>query len=83
MNVTAKKNVKTITVQTDEQNPIDLNIIAEHIIAVSDCFEKISQSKLNERAIVLLLHDLSGGVTKSDIKVILHNAKLLKKFFTK
>ncbi len=79
-----QKTVKTITVNTDEQNPMDVNVIAEHIAQVSDAFEKIGQSKLNERAIVLLLYDLCGGsIGKGDIKVILHNAKLLKKYFTK
>ena len=73
---------KTITVKVDEQNPIDVTILAEHIIAVSDAFQKISDSKLTQSAIVLLIHDLSK-VNKGDIELVLHNAKLLKKYFTK
>lgn len=76
------KTLKTLTVKTDEQAPIDANILAEHIIAVSDCFDKVSQSKLNQRAIVLLIHDLSK-VNKKDIELVLNNAKLLKMYFTK
>lgn len=73
---------KTITVKVNESNPVDADILAESIIKISDSFEAISNSKLTERAIVLLINDLSG-VGKGDIKLVLHNAKLLKKYFTK
>lgn len=76
------KTIKTIKVITDEVNPVDLELIAEAIIRVSDGFEAIAKSKLNERAVVLMLHELSG-VTKTDIKRILYHARQLKKEFTK
>ncbi len=70
-----------ISVHTKKPD-LDVTMLAEAIINVSDAFEKIKRSNLAERAIVLLLHDLSK-VNKGDIELILHNAPLLKKYFTK
>lgn len=73
---------KTITVKTSEENPEPVELIAKAIIEVSDAFEKINQSRLTNKAIVLLLQDLCG-LPQRDIKLVLHNAPLLKKYYLK
>ncbi len=77
-----KAQTKTITVKTDEANPMDVTILADAIVAVSDAFEKLNSSRLTKRAIILLLHDLSK-VNKGEIESILYYAPLLKKHFAK
>jgi hypothetical protein len=51
---------KTIKIKTNEENPEPLEIIAEAIIKCADAFDKIRDSKISERAIIVLIKDLTG-----------------------
>lgn len=54
--------------------------LADDIITVASAFEKLTTSGLNERAIILLIHDISG-VNKRQIKSVLHAAKSLDSIY--
>lgn len=80
------KNRRTITVKTDEENPMPIELIAESIAQVSDAFKKIKESSLTERAIVLLLNDMIPsryGVGIKEIEAVLKYAPLLKDIYLK
>lgn len=78
----ANTNKQTITVKSDEQNPEPLELIAQSIIEVADAFQKINNSRLKRRAVVLLLKDMTNlGVR--EIELILDCAPKLKDYYTK
>ena len=80
-----KKVVQTIRIKTDEENPVDVELIAEAIIQVAESFEKINDSQLSRRAIVLLLQDMIGvgRIGKQQIELVLDNAARLKEYYIK
>lgn len=76
---------KTITVKVDEENPPSVEILAQAIIDVSDAFEKINNSRLSRKAIVLLIQDAIGRdrITQAAIADVLDNAARLKTLYIK
>jgi hypothetical protein len=77
-----KKKSQTITIKTDEENPEPMEIIAKSIIEISNAFEKMNNSRLKRRVILLLLRDMTN-ISISDIDVILNAAIKLKDHFLK
>lgn len=51
------KTQKTITVSTDEENPIPVEIVADSILSISDAIKKFNDSRLSRRAILVLIQD--------------------------
>jgi hypothetical protein len=49
------KTSKTITVTTDEENPLTVELIAEAIVSISDSMKKINNTRLTRRALILLI----------------------------
>lgn len=78
----AKKNAPEIIVKKDEVNPEPLEVIAKSIIEVADACAKMNSSKLNRRAILLLLKDLTG-LPMADIGKVLDAAPKLKDHYLK
>lgn len=87
-----KVTTKTITVKTDEENPLPVEIIAEAIIKISDAFEKINKGNLSRRALLLLIHDNCGTAgyghkkakpTMKQIEEVLESVASLKKAYIK
>ena len=76
---------QTVTVKTDEENPEPVELIADSIIKISDAFDKIKNSRLNERAVILLIKDSISGnaIGLKDIENVLHAAASLKKNYIK
>lgn len=74
-------HTKTKVVQ-DPEKPIAVEIIAQSIVDISKAMKQISNSSLEERAVVLLIHDLSG-VSMGDIKKVLRASRDLEIMFTK
>jgi hypothetical protein len=71
-----------VTVKPDDQNPEPIEVLAKSIIDLADKFDRINSSKLNRKAIVLLLHDASK-VNKRDIETILDVMPNLKQLYIK
>lgn len=86
----ATKNVKsanqTITVKVNEENPEPLEVIAESIIQVADAFCKVKNSRLSQRAILLLIKDIippKYKVGMTEIQEVLNAAAKLKQHYIK
>ena len=78
----AKKALSPVTVKKDEKNPEPVEVIAKSIIEISRGFQKMKDSRLNQRAIILLIKDLSG-VQMGEIEKVLNAAASLEKWFIK
>lgn len=74
-----------ITVKLDDLNPEPIELIAKSIIDVAEAFQKINNSKLKKRAIVLLLQDSIGStnITRTQIELVLEHAPKLKDIYLK
>lgn len=79
----ANKNLQSINIKTDEKNPQPVELIAESIIEIAAAFQKINSSRLNKRAIILLLHDAIGTskIGKKEIELVLDYAPKLAEHF--
>jgi hypothetical protein len=77
----AKKELKhpNIVVNNDTEEP--LSVIVSSLHKVADGITQINESGLNERAIVLLLHDMTR-VPKENIRSILGAAPRLVERYT-
>lgn len=73
---------QVVTIKSDEKNPEPLEIIAKSIIDISRGFQRLNESRLKRRVIVLLLHDMTG-VSVTHINTILDAAPKLEDHFTK
>lgn len=79
----ARKTTQTIKVQSNEENPEPLEVIADSIIKVADAFDKIASSKLKLRAVIVLIKDVHRDLAVGDIEKVLTCAPLLRKHFLK
>lgn len=64
------------TKKTDDNGHIPLPPVEEIAQAIADigaAARKLMSTRLTERAIITLLHDMSGQVKRSDIQMVLHN----------
>lgn len=65
------KNTKTITVETSEENPIAVELIADAIISISDSIRKMNNTRLSKRALLILIADncdtIKRGYNRSTI----------------
>ncbi len=74
--------LKTIKIKTDEENPQPLDLMAEEIISLSAAIKKFDESRLTERAIIILLQDMTGYNQKT-IKDILWAIRNIEGHFIK
>ena len=68
---------RRLVVQKDPEVPESDTVLAKAIIKLSSEVGKILASGLNRRAVVVLLHDITG-VGKPDIRKILEGMEQLK-----
>lgn len=78
----AKASKQTITVKSNEENPESIELIAESIIKVAEGFNIINNSRLERRAVLLLLRDITG-LNMGDIAKVLDAAPKLKHYYIK
>ena len=57
--------------------------IAQAIVDLSAAARKMMSTRLQTKAIVILLQAMSGGVKRSDIEIILHNLQLMDRHWLK
>lgn len=62
--------------------PIERSVLASSIVELSKAAKKLLSGPLNERAIVLLLHD-SSGVGKPDVRAVLTSLWTLERDYVK
>lgn len=71
-----------VAVKQNPEKEIATEVIAESIVAISDGIKKLRAGRLNDRALVLLLHDVTG-VARRDIKVVLDGLQSLESTYIK
>jgi hypothetical protein len=78
------ENTKVI-IKKNKEEPESEELIARSIIEISDAFSKLNSSKLNKRAIIILLHDAIGQskIGKKEIEMVLDHAPKLKQYYLK
>ncbi len=76
---------QTVVIETKEENAEPVEIIADAILKVSEAMDKLNNSRLSRRAIVLLIHDAIGAVyiSKKQIGYVLDYAPKLKDYYIK
>lgn len=62
--------------------PESIEVIARSVIEVSEAMKKIRNGKLKDRALILLIQDVSK-VTQTDIKKVLDACEVLASVYTK
>ncbi len=74
-----------IKIKKNEEQPESVELLAQSIIQVAEGFEKVINSKLTERALIVLLHDAIGTakITKAQIKLTLQALPRLKAWYIK
>jgi hypothetical protein len=77
-----KQNIK---VKKSEDNPESTELLAANIIKVAEGFEKLLKSPLNDRALIVLLHDAigQGNISKGQIRLVLDALPRLKGWYIK
>lgn len=66
-----------VTVKRNEQEPEPLELVAAAILKVADGIDRMRGAGLSDRAIQVLLHDITG-VAKRDIIAILNAGPKLR-----
>lgn len=76
---------KNITIKKDEVNPESVELLAKSVVLVAEGFQKVLNSPLKERALIVLLHDGIGAqhITKAQIKLVLEALPRLKGWYIK
>ncbi len=73
---------KKITVVKNAEKPESTEVLAEAIVRIGEAMEKLKNSGLNERAIIVLIHD-ACKVSKGDIKRVLGAMRQLRAWYCK
>jgi len=78
----SKRNIKIVK---DELQPESVELLAKSIVQVADGFQRLLDSSLNQRALIVLLHDGIGQshITKAQIKLVLDNLPRLKAWYVR
>jgi hypothetical protein len=72
------------TTADNNQPPLPpIEKIAQAISDLSEAARKMMSGRLNEKAIIILLQSMSGGVRRDDIRVILRNLQLMDREYLK
>jgi transcriptional regulator with PAS, ATPase and Fis domain len=80
------KNVKTVTIKTDEENPIPIELIAENIKLVGENMSKVLKSGLTLKAICILINanlPSNNKIGLKDIELILSTTSKLDVYIDK
>lgn len=76
--------MKKLDIDTNNQSSLPpVEEVAQAIVDLSAAARKMMSSRLKEDAVVILLQAMSGGINRSDIRVILHNLQIMDKHWLK
>lgn len=76
---------KNIKIKKNEETPESVELLAQSVIQVAEGFEKLQQTPLTQRALIVLLHDGigAGKITKGQIQLVLEALPRLKGWYIK
>lgn len=80
--VTVEYVNKKVKVIQKEKEEVPVEILAKSIQEISDGVRKIRQSRLNERALVVLLKDATN-LSKTDILKVMNSLETLDRMYLK
>ena len=69
-------------VPMDGEEPLPVNVIERAIVDIASAAKKIASTRLSQRALILLIHDVSK-VGKRDIELVLNNLEQLEDLWLK
>jgi hypothetical protein len=74
-----------IKIKKDEEKPESVELLAQSIVQVAEGFQKVLNSPLTKRALIVLLQDGIGTskITKSQIGLVLDGLPRLKGWYLK
>lgn len=77
--------MSNIKIKKNEEKPESVELLASSIVKVAEGFDKIKNSPLNQRGLIVLLHDGIGSanITKRQIKLVLEALPRLKGWYIK
>ena len=68
---------KAVKVVQQPEDEVPAEIIAKAIIEIDTAMRRLSRSGLKRKAVVALIHDMSG-IRKTDIEIVLNNLESLR-----
>ena len=71
-----------IKVVKNAENPESTEVLASAIVRIGEAMEKLKNSGLNEKAILVLVHD-HCKVAKRDIKLVFDSMRKLRAWYCK
>jgi len=83
---------QTVTVKQDEKEPMPTEILAESIKSISDGIKRLRSGRMNDRCLVILIHDACDAVgiryakkkpSAKEIKAVLNAMESLESQFLK
>ena len=76
---------KNIRIVKNDENPESAELLAQSVISVADGFEKLLNTPLNRKAIVLLVRGVIGEskITKNQVELVLDALPRLKGWYVK
>jgi len=76
---------KNIKIKKNEEKPESVELLAKSILQVADGFQKVLNSSLSRRALIVLLQDGIGTskISKTQIKLVLEALPRLKGWYLK
>lgn len=77
--------MKNIKIKKNEENPESVELLAQSILQVAEGFQRVLNSPLRERGLIVLLHDGIGTakITKAQIKLVIEALPRLKGWYLK
>jgi len=74
---------KNIRIKKSIENPESVELLAQSVIRVAEGFQKVLNSSLSDRALIVLLHDGigQGKITKAQIKLVFEALPRLKSWY--
>lgn len=77
--------MKNIKIKKNEEEPESVELLARSVIQVAEGFERIKNTSLTQRALIVLLQDGIGQsrISKSQIKLVLEALPRLKAWYIK
>ncbi len=77
--------MSNIRIKKSKEVPESAELLAQSVVHVAEGFQKVLNSPLTQRAVIVLLHDGigQGKITKSQIKLVLEALPRLKAWYIK
>jgi hypothetical protein len=76
---------KIISIKKNEEMPESVELLAQSVVQVAEGMQKVLNSSLSQRALIVLLHDGIGQskITKSQIKLVIEALPRLKGWYVR